>query len=428
MYAPNRTSHVGEAPPLLENRDMSDASGSRLARTAWAMVALLVPVAMLNYLDRQMLATMKTSMVADIVGLQTDAQWGFVLACFKWVYAALSPVGGFIADRFSRRLVIATSLFAWSIVTWATGHVTSYEGLVATRALMGVSEAFYIPAALALIADFHAGPTRSRAVGIHQTGIYLGLILGGFAGYVADAPSLGWRWAFDAGGLVGVLYAVPLFFLLRDPPRPADGKPRATPATALRELLGNRDFLLLVLCFTLPAIAGWVIKDWMPVILKDRFGLSQGKAGTTAVLWVQVASIIGAVLGGIIADLWMRRTDRGRIYTSAVGMMLFLPALFGLGDPGTVTVAIVMLVMFGIGWGFFDCNNMPILSQVARPELRATGYGLMNLVSISFGGAGDWGFGLLQDRGVPLPLIFGGFAGLALVSVAIMLMIRPREA
>ena len=405
---------------------MTDAAGASLARTAWAMVALLVPVALLNYLDRQMLATMKTSMVADIAGLETDAQWGFVLACFKWVYAVLSPVGGYIADRFSRRLVIAVSLFAWSIVTWATGHVTSYEGLVTTRALMGVSEAFYIPAALALIADFHAGPTRSRAIGIHQTGIYLGLILGGFAGYVADAPSLGWRWAFEAGGLVGVLYAVPLFFLLRDPPRARAGGPGPTPAAALKELLGNRDFLLLVLYFTLPAIAGWVIKDWMPVILKNQFGLSQGEAGTTAVLWVQVASIIGAVLGGIIADRWMRHTARGRIYTSAVGMLLFLPALFGLGDPGSVTVAVAMLVVFGIGWGFFDCNNMPILSQVARPELRATGYGLMNLVSISFGGAGDWGFGLLQDRGVPLPVIFGAFAAVALVSVVVVLLIRPR--
>jgi len=407
---------------------MTDAPGARLVRTAWAMVALLVPVALLNYLDRQMLATMKTSMVADIVGIETDAQWGFVLACFKWVYAVLSPVGGYIADRFSRRLVIAVSLFAWSVVTWATGHVTTYEGLVATRALMGVSEAFYIPAALALIADFHAGPTRSRAIGIHQTGIYIGLILGGFAGYVADAPSLGWRWAFEAGGFVGVLYAVPLFFLLRDPPRARASGPGLTPGAALRELLGNRDFLLLVLYFTLPAIAGWVIKDWMPVILKQQFGLSQGEAGTMAVLWVQVASIVGAVLGGIVADRWMRRTDRGRIYTSALGMLLFLPALFGLGNPGTVTVAVTMLVVFGIGWGFFDCNNMPILSQVARPELRATGYGLMNLVSISFGGAGDWGFGLLQDRGVPLPVIFGAFTALALVSVVVVLLIRPRHA
>jgi len=395
------------------------------ARTAWLVVGLLWPVALLNYLDRQMLATMKTSMVADIAGLTTDAHWGFVLASFKWVYAFLSPVGGSIADRFSRRHVIAVSLFTWSVVTWLTGRVTTYEGLVATRALMGVSEAFYIPAALAMISDFHAGSTRSRAIGIHQTGIYCGLILGGFAGYVADSPSLGWRWAFDAGGLLGVLYAIPLFLLLKNPVRQPDARADVSPRSPLAELVSNRNFILLVVYFTLPAIAGWVIKDWMPVILKSQFRLSQGEAGRIAVLYVQIASILGAVIGGMLADRWMRRTARGRIYTSALGMALFLPALFGLGSPGTLPLAILFLVLFGLGWGFFDTNNMPILSQIARPEVRATGYGLMNLVSISCGGLGDWGFGVLQDRGVPLPFIFGCFTGVALLSLLVVLLIRP---
>lgn len=399
---------------------------SSLSKTAWLVVALLWPVALLNYMDRQMLATMKSSMVADITGLTTDAQWGFVLASFKWVYAFLSPVGGYIADRFSRRHVIAISLFAWSVVTWMTGHVTTYEGLVWTRALMGISEAFYIPAALALITDFHLGRTRSRAIGIHQTGIYIGLILGGFAGYIADSPTLGWRWAFDAAGIVGIVYAIPLFFFLRNPARQSDGSLGSpAPLRAVSELLGNRNFILLLLYFTLPAIAGWVIKDWMPVILKNQFNLSQGDAGKMAVLYVQVASIIGALVGGILADRWMRRSERGRIYVSALGMVLFLPALFGLGNPGTVMLAITFLVLFGIGWGFFDCNNMPILSQITRPELRGTGYGLMNLVSISCGGLGDWGFGALQDRGVSLSLIFGCFTGVALLSLLVVLMIRP---
>ena len=407
---------------------MTAAEPSRALRTAWLVVALLWPVALLNYLDRQMLATMKTSMVGDITGITSDAQWGFVLASFKWVYAVLSPIGGYIADRFSRRHVIAVSLFVWSLVTWLTGHVTTYNELVASRALMGVSEAFYIPAALALISDFHLGPTRSRAVGFHQTGIYIGLILGGFAGHVADSPAHGWRWAFSAAGLVGVLYALPLFWFLRNPERPADAASASlTPARAASALLGNRNFLLLVLYFTLPAIAGWVIKDWMPVILKEQFKLSQGRAGVIAVLYVQIATIGGALLGGWLADRWMRRTERGRIYVSAIGMSLFLPALLGLGNPGTVALAIFFLILFGIGWGFFDCNNLPILCQITRPELRATGYGVMNLVSISCGGFGDWGFGVLKSQGVSLTLIFGCFTGVALLSLAIVLLIRPRN-
>jgi MFS transporter, Spinster family, sphingosine-1-phosphate transporter len=402
---------------------------SSTLRTAWLVVALLWPVALLNYLDRQMLATMKTSMVGDLKDITSDAQWGFILASFKWVYAVLSPVGGYIADRFSRRHVIAVSLFTWSAVTWLTGHVTTYHELVASRALMGISEAFYIPAALALISDFHLGPTRSRAVGLHQTGIYIGLILGGFAGHVADSPNHGWRWAFSAAGLVGVVYAFPLFWLLRNPERPADPTAASiTPARAMGELFSNRNYLLLVAYFTLPAIAGWVIKDWMPVILKEQFKLSQGDAGVIAVLYVQIATIGGAVLGGWLADVWMRRSERGRIYVSAIGMTLFLPALFGLGNPGTVFLAIVFLILFGIGWGFFDCNNMPILSQIIRPELRATGYGFMNLVSISCGGFGDWGFGVLKSQGVPLTVIFGCFTGVALLSVAIVLLIKPPPA
>jgi MFS transporter, Spinster family, sphingosine-1-phosphate transporter len=397
-----------------------------LVRAAWLMVALLFPVALLNYLDRQMLAAMKSSMVADIPSIANKADWGLVLGSFKWVYAVLSPFAGYMADRFSRRWVIATSLFTWSLTTWLTGHVTTFQELLACRALMGISEAFYIPAALALITDYHVGSTRSRAVGLHQAGIYAGLILGGFAGHVADAPALGWRWAFSTCGLVGVVYALPLLWLLRDAPRAAEAGPSPAPQAALGELLGNRNFLLLVLYFTLPAIAGWVVKDWMPDILKEKFHLGQGKAGVVA-MFVHPASIVGVALGGLLADRWMRRSQRGRIYVSAIGMALFLPALFTVGNASVQTTAVIGLVIFGLGWGFFDCNNMPILCQIARPELRATGYGIMNLVSISCGGFGDWGFGALRDRGVPLNVIFGAFAGVAAISIIIVLLIRTRS-
>lgn len=402
---------------------------SSAMRTAWVVVALLVPVALLNYLDRQMLAAMKFSVMRDIPDIGLEANWGKILALFKWVYALLSPIGGYLADRYSRRHVIAGSLFVWSAVTWWTGHVTTYEQLLLARGLMGVSEAFYIPAALALITDFHLGPTRSRAVGLHQMGIYAGVIVGGFSGYVADSPSLGWRWAFDACGVVGILYALPLFFLLRNPVRPELQTPRTSPGGALRELLGSSSFVLLVLYFTLPALAGWVVRDWMPAILKAEFNIGQGKAGVSATLYWQLAAIVGAVAGGWLADRWMRRNERGRIYVSALGMAMIVPAMFGVGyapQTGLLWVAIAFLILFGLGWGFFDGNNMPILCQIARPELRATGYGIMNLVSISCGGFADWGFGILRDQQVPLFGIFGIFASAAVLSIGLVLMIRPK--
>jgi MFS family permease len=369
---------------------------------------------------------MQKSMVSDIPTITNEAAWGSVLAAFKWTYAFLSPIGGFIADRFSRRHVICFSLFAWSIVTWITGHVTTMDQLIWARAAMGISEAFYIPAALALIADFHIGGSRSTAVGVHQTGIYIGQMLGGLAGFVADAPGYGWQWMFTTCGIVGVIYALPLMATLKNPPRSGEEAPKASPVAAASELFTNRNFLLLVAYFTLPAIAGWVIRDWGPKILRDQFGLSQGRAGMIAVFTVQIASLAGVLCGGLLADRLVRRSARGRIFASALGMVFFLPAMFGIGHAASVPMAIVALAIFGIGWGFFDCNNMPILSQIARPEVRATGYGIMNMVSMTFGGLGDKGYGILRDRGVAIDVIFGAFAAVALLSVVIVLLIRPR--
>jgi len=400
-----------------------------LTRTAWLIVALLWPVALLNYLDRQMLAAMKFSVMHDIADIGSEANWGRMLGQFKWVYAFLSPVGGYIADRFGRRFTICGSLFVWSVVTWVTGHVTTYDGLLVTRSLMGISEAFYIPAALAMIADYHTGNTRSRAVGLHQMAIYIGVIIGGFSGYVADSPTLTWRFAFDACGIAGIIYALPLAFLLRDAPKISSevSAPKNTVMQSARELFTNVSFILLVLYFTLPAMAAWVVRDWMPAILKQEFQIAQGPAGVAATSSWQIAAIAGALLSGWLADFWIRRNERGRIFVSAIGMSLIIPAIFGVGNAGTLTVAIIFLALFGLGWGFFDCNNMPILAQIVRPHLRATGYGIMNLVSISCGGLADWGFGSMRDAKIPLNVIFSAFASIALVSVVLVLLIRPKQ-
>lgn len=406
---------------------MNDSSPQRtIMRYAWFVLMLLWPVALLNYMDRQMMAAMKFSIMTDIPSIGSEANWGLLPAVFKWVYAFLSPFGGYLADRFSKKWVIICSLVVWSAVTWATGHAQTFEQLIWSRALMGISEACYIPAALALIAEFHYGATRSRAIGIHQMAIYVGVIIGGFSGYAADHPGFGWRWAFDAAGIVGVLYALPLLFLLKNPPVRPDHGPKPSPGGTIVELVTNKYFLMLVAYFTLPALAGWVVKDWMPAILKDEFNIGQGKAGVSATLFVNIAAIGGVMIGGLLADRWMGHTLRGRIYVSAIGMAMIIPALFGVGNAGTLFIAITFLVLFGLGWGFFDCNNMPILCQIVRPELRATGYGLMNMVSISCGGFADWGFGAMRDQGIPLNAIFGAFASVCVLSAVLVLLIKPK--
>ena len=164
----------------------------------------------------------------------------------------------------------------------------------------------------------------------------------------------------------------------------------------------------------------------MPAILKQQFNIGQGKAGVSATLYWTIAAIFGAMIGGWLADRWSRWTSRGRIYVSAIGTSLIIPALFGVGNAGSLAIAVMFLALFGLGWGFFDSNNMPILAQIVRPELRATGYGIMNFVSISCGGFADWGFGAMRDRQMPLNVIFGVVASITLVSIVLVLLIRPR--
>jgi len=405
------------------------AIASRASSYAWAVVALLWPVAMLNYLDRQMVSTIRASIRADIPTIAIDAQFGVLMAIFMWVYALLSPLGGFVADKFNRRWTVIGSLFVWSAVTWLTGHAHSYGEMKFYRALMGISEAFYIPAALALIADFHPGNTRARAVGIHQTGIYAGLALGGIGGYIAQMST--WRHCFTWFGAAGVTYAVVLMLALRDAPSAGGdarrGHARVTVGDTLRALWTQPAFWILVAYFTLPAIAGWVTKNWLPTFLADTFKLKEGPAGLSATGYIQIASFVGVLLGGALADRWMRTTARGRIYTSAIGTALCVPALLGLGYCWSMGAAIAFMILFGIGWGLFDCNNMPILCQIARPEHRATGYGFMNMVSISTGAGATVVLGWMRDEGISFSVAFALAAAVALLSAAMILFVKPRQ-
>jgi MFS transporter, Spinster family, sphingosine-1-phosphate transporter len=406
---------------------MSSPHLQRPTTYAWAVVALLWPVALLNYLDRQMVATVRASIRADIPTIGSDQAFGTLMATFMWVYAFLSPVGGFIADRFNRRWTILGSLFVWSVITYLTGHAHTYTQMLWLRGLMGVSEAFYIPAALALISDFHRGSTRARAVGLHQSGIYAGLALGGIGGYIAQASS--WRNSFSWFGAIGIFYSFILAFTLRDPDQ-TDGAVKRPPVAiggTLKALWFQPAFWILVIYFTLPAIAGWVTKNWLPTFLADTFKLKEGPAGLSATGYIQLASFAGVVLGGALADAWTKSTPRGRIYTSAIGTLLLVPALLGLGFAWSLPAAIGAMIVFGIGWGFFDCNNMPILCQIARPEHRATGYGFMNLVSISVGAGSTIVLGWMRDQGIPFSLAFTISAAVALFSAALILFLKPRS-
>jgi MFS family permease len=398
---------------------------------AWSVVGLLFPVAMLNYLDRQMLATMGLSISADFAELQGASgaeNFGRLMSIFLWIYAFCSPLSGLIADRVNRKWLIVFSLGVWSAVTLAMGQVHDYQTLYWLRATMGMSEAFYIPAGLSLIADYHRGATRSLAIGIHMSAIYLGQALGGVGGWVAQ--DISWRVAFGSCGIIGVGYAIVLVFFLRERnnrDEVAASPNRGGSILTVKDFTGVHwlGFILLLLCFCLPSLPGWAIKNWLPTMLQDRFLLDQKSSGLYATLTTASSGFLGVLLGGKVSDMLAKRHVRGRTWTSAAGLLLTVPALAGIGFAPTLPLVVVCAAFYGLGFGMFDANNMPILCQLAPSRFRATGYGLMNFFGIAAGAFLTPLLGRLKDHGVPLATGFAFCAIPAVLAVVLMLSLRP---
>lgn len=384
----------------------------------WIVVGLLWGVALLNYMDRQMLSTMKDAMQVDIVELQSATNFGYLMAIFLWIYALMSPVSGVIADRMSRKWLIVGSLFVWSSVTYLMGIAETFNQIVFLRALMGVSEALYIPAGLSLIADYHTGKSRSLAVGIHMTGLYTGQAIGGFGATVADAFS--WHTTFHWFGIIGIAYAVILMLFLHDkkteilPTEKLQANPqreKESVFTSLKSLLTNVAFWVILLYFAAPSLPGWATKNWLPTLFAENLDLPMSQARPISTITIAVSSFIGVLIGGPLSDKWVQKNLRGRVYTGAIGLGLTIPSLLLLGFGHNLVAVVGAGLLFGIGYGIFDTNNMPILCQFVSHKQRATAYGVMNMIGVSAGAfithlLGRWG-----DSGN----LGAGFAMLAIV-------------
>jgi MFS family permease len=397
----------------------------KVPRYAWTVVALLWPVVVLNYLDRQMLSTMRLSIMKDVVELQSAQSFGWLMAAFLWVYAFSSPMGGAVGDRLSRKWLIIASLGVWSAVTLAMGLAANFHQLLILRGIMGISEALYMPAALALIADYHRGATRSLAVGAHLSGVYIGQALGGIGGWVAQ--ELSWRAAFVGCGGLGVAYALVLMIFLRDTERGTAQERASTSDSGAAAGVDWRAFVFLILCFSLPSLSGWAVKNWLPTLLQDRFGMAQAPSGLWATITHAGAAFCGVILGGWLADRWAQSAVRGRTYLSTIGLALLVPGILIVGLAPGFTVTICGSLLFGFGFGMFDANNMPILCQIAPPRFRATGYGLLNFFGIASGACLTPLLGRLKDSGTPLAVSFAYCAIPALLAAVLMFMLRPKE-
>lgn len=357
----------------------------------WLVVAMLWFVALLNYMDRQMLSTMRPAMMEDISELVSAANFGRLMAIFLWIYAFMSPLSGIIADRLNRKWLIVGSLFTWSAVTLLMGYATSFDQLYILRAVMGISEAFYIPAGLSLIADYHQGKTRSLAVGFHTTGVYLGQALGGFGAVVAG--SFSWQMTFHTFGLTGIIYCIVLILFLKEHKaytvKPEEKKSIKKEFSAMLKglgiLFGNISFWVILFYFSAPSLPGWATKNWLPTLFSTSLNIDMEHAGPMATITIAMASLVGVLIGGYLSDKWVQQNIKGRIYTGVIGLALTLPALLLLAFGNSLVIIVAGAIFFGFGFGMFDVNNMPILCQFVSPRYRATGYGLLNLAGISAG-------------------------------------------
>lgn len=355
----------------------------------WIVVGLLWIVALLNYMDRQMLSTMRDAMQIDISELESAVNFGRLMAIFLWIYGLVSPFAGAIADRVSRKWLIIASLGVWSAVTTLMSFCTNYNEIFWLRALMGVSEALYIPAALSLIADYHTGKSRSFAIGIHMTGLYLGQAVGGFGATLAAAFS--WQQTFHWFGIIGIAYAVLLMVLLYEKRDVAQENISAAPEQKIPVLKGfgmifsNMAFWVILFFFASTSLPGWATKNWLPTLFADSLNTPMSQAGPISTITIALSSFIGILAGGPLSDKWVKRNVKGRVYTSAIGLAMMIPALILLGLGKGMFAAVAAGLFFGIGYGMFDTNNMPILCQFVPSKLRATAYGIMNMTGVMMG-------------------------------------------
>ena len=403
----------------------------------WLVVGLLWVVALLNYMDRQMLSTMQQNIANDIHALQNAEAFGALMARFLWVYGISSPFSGAVADRVSRKWLIVGSLGVWSGVTYAMGLCHDFQSLMWLRGIMGISEALYIPSALSLIADYFTGRGRSLAIGLHMTGLYCGQALGGFGSMVASTWS--WQETFHWFGIIGVAYAFVLIFLLHEksghgvaakpvPSAAAQGK-KAGKESMLQSfgvVFSTMAFWVILFFFASSSIPGWATKNWLPTLFHDNLDLSMDWAGPMATLTIAVSSFIGVMIGGPISDRWVRTNVRGRIFTSAIGMAMMIPALVFIGLAHNAWLSVLAGLFFGIGYGMFDANNMPILCQFVSSRQRAMAYGLMNSVGVIMGAITTQLLGSLAES-VGLGMCFALMGGILLIALALQLtVLRPK--
>ena len=419
----------------------------------WRIVAMLWCISFFNYADRQAIFSVFPLLEREMH--LTPVQLGLLGSGFAWVYGLAAPLAGIVVDRARRKTVILGGLHAWSVICLATVVSRNFTHLFLFRAAEGLGETFYFPASTSMLSDYHGSRTRSRALGVHQTAVYMGTIGGGFfAGLIAEA--YGWRWSFAVFGGLGVLLGVVLTRFLVEPPRGAaetvdvarafQARDRGPERAALQETgspeLGFGAFLRLVgrtptlLCllgaFMCANFVAVVLLSWMPKFLYDRFHMGLAMSGLTATVFVQLASMVGAPVGGWLADLWRRQSPRGRMAVQTVGVLGGAPFVVLCGMTASVATLVVSLTLWGFFKGLYDANIFASAFDVVPPEARGRTAGFMNMIGwLAGGGSAPLAIGVIAERtslGAALALTSLVYVAAAALLIAGMMMVKQGDA
>jgi MFS family permease len=355
---------------------------------------MLWSVCFFNYADRQAIFSVFPPLKAQFN--LSDVQLGIIGSSFMWVYAAVGPVTGWLGDRFSRKALICGGLVFWSVVICATAFSHQYWQLLLFRSLGGLGEAFYFPSAMSLIGDYHSTVTRSRAMSIHQSSVYLGTIAGGsVTAYIAEF--YGWRPGFVLFGVFGILLALILIVFLREPERGQSEREiikerqpvelsHSNLYQAVCETLANRLAVALILVFIGANFVAVVFLTWIPSFFYWKFHMSLAMAGFNGTVYLQMASILGVLTGGLLADRLARRSSAGRMIAQAFGLIGGMPFLFLVGRAASVNSVLIAMAGFGYFKGVYDANIFASLYDVVRIERRAVAAGLINSLGWLGGG------------------------------------------
>jgi MFS family permease len=395
----------------------------------WQVVGMLWFCGFFNYADRQAIFSifplLEREMHLDKV------QLGLLGSSFALVYGICAPFAGNIVDRVRRKSAVLWGLQTWSVICMLTAVSRNFGTLLFFRAAEGLGETFYFPASMSLISDYHGKKTRSRAMGTHQTAVYIGTIAGGFLGGLIG-QRYGWRWSFILFGGMGVVLGFVLTKLLVEPKRGAADladlgveriQPKAMAVSDFLKVIWTTPTVLLLMgAFMLDNFVGMVLLSWMPSFLFEKFHLSLAMAGLTATIFIQLASMVGSPVGGWLADTLRKRFAGGRITVQMIGLLFSAPFVIWCGQTLSVTWLVVALTCWGFFKGLYDSNIFAAVLDVVRPEARGTAVGFMNMIGWLVGaGSAPVVIGYIAQRASLSYAI--SIASIALVAASVLMLI-----